>query len=818
MEILEIELIEFLGMWLNNIRRFKLNIVSKVVLFLGRNGCGKTRLFLQMHPFSIQKKDYREGGGKRIRIRITNGDVYEIHSRMVGTSVKNTLKNITTDTVVHKDVNPSHHDEAMRDLVKWNTDIHRLVVDPKEQLTAMRIADRKYWFGKLSESDLNFAIKFHAKLKEYHRDIMGALKTAKSELSELALKVTEEKADYDQIALSLHSMRQQFADLNEQKNRLMGDPSFRREATREVVDARLFELAKVSKNILDLQDIDFDTVKHIDIDDVKRRIIELEYGINDKLKKAFELEQLISSALANSTESVEDLRKWIAADNELIGFTEASFHYRDVKDSVRTYRTDYEEILIAFKDIVGDMPANLTSEHLNQLLIVRNNINADLQKCTNFITYATTHLKHYEEADKTTCPKCSHDFISGYPEERVAELRNKFKEAQDRSMELKAALEKANRDYLLHQDWFNRVTTFNNVIERLASTNPVDYVILSQLNPNEIPSAIETLKADWASRDKLANLIDSREKLVVRLNACSERTPEWMHERETELEHLNVEIGSLRIQLDCQKAQLGIYNEFQDTQRMLQELKDEMGICYNSVEELTKSLFLNYEYEEIHEQLNHVGSMLEETNKRFLLMDENLMQFKRLSVKVSEYTETAKVTADLVRGMGPEEGLLSKHLYRAITQITDRMTEIIRDVWGYRIDVFPCNVENGELNYKFPYVIDGADGPPATDVSESSRGQTRLFDLTYTIAFYEAMELVGYPMFMDEPFANIDEGHQDKCIKYINRMFENGTYSQLLMISHDPAIHFQLTNVDYVVIDPESISLPSTYNKNVIIE
>ncbi|MGL4457257.1 MAG: hypothetical protein ACRCUB_02510, partial [Plesiomonas shigelloides] len=71
-ELLDIELLGFHGLKLNNIRRFKLKFTTRVTLFLGRNGSGKTRVTRQMHALSIQRKEYRDGGGKITTFKFNN--------------------------------------------------------------------------------------------------------------------------------------------------------------------------------------------------------------------------------------------------------------------------------------------------------------------------------------------------------------------------------------------------------------------------------------------------------------------------------------------------------------------------------------------------------------------------------------------------------------------------------------------------------------------------------------------------------------------------------------------------------------------------
>lgn len=814
MEILEIELTGFLGLWLNNINYFKLTVVSRVVLLLGRNGCGKTRLMEQLHPFAIAKKDFSDNGSKRLKFKVHN-TVYLTVSIYDGSSVKNTLTNITTGEVLHTDVNPTYHNEVIAKLTNWSLELHKLNCLSSEHLTSMRASDRKYWFSKLSESDLAYALKFYNKLREEQRDLVGAIKQLKIEISELQLKVTDTDAEYTQISMSLDSLNEKYAALSSQCDLVARDLV---PATDADLSAALAKLTSVANDILTAQLETDPALEAMDEWTLVHQVGTKEAQYNHTLKIWTDLEQTLLD-LTSNTEAVDDLRRWIHDDQIAIADIRAVIYNDNVRDSLINYQTDFSDILRAYSDYQGvkcyDKP--VTNQLIQQQHTVLSELNAKYYRCEAFCQYAEDKIKEYESATKIQCPACTHEFVSGISEAQITELTGKL--ATAKSMLVTIGQQRATEHELLTKLTIelNAQCALESAIERLRDSSPIDYLILRNADFFSFVSVVRTLESDWKHHAKLIALEASKTSLELRLAKACKYTPEALEslkQRIEEAQHTHT-----LAKLEYQTAQLALsqLKDYYKQKAHAVELESALDICYRNAVSVEFALLSQAEYDDLSGELLRLTTLIDTTKSRYLLMHDNRVQLAQLTARLQTLTNEYAVCSTLVKAMGPEEGLLAKHLYRSITRVTDRMTAFIDQVWGYAIKVLPCQLDKGELDYQFPYLLKDF-VKPVHDVSAASVGQRKLFDLAFLLTIYGVLGLGSMPLYLDEMLNGFDEDHKDSIIKYLNTMLERGVYSQMFMISHDPSIHFQLSQADYVVIDSNGISLPRVYNQNVIID
>lgn len=91
----------------------------------------------------------------------------------------------------------------------------------------------------------------------------------------------------------------------------------------------------------------------------------------------------------------------------------------------------------------------------------------------------------------------------------------------------------------------------------------------------------------------------------------------------------------------------------------------------------------------------------------------------------------------------------------------------------------------------------------------------KLFDLVFRMMAYKALNLVKYPLLLDEPGSGFDEHHRVRFIDYVRQTINDGEFSQLGLISHYGSVHSRLNKASFIVVDPEGITLPATYNEDV---
>lgn len=817
MKILSIELVKFEGMSLNDVAVFKMEVVSRITLILGRNGSGKSRLLSQLNQFSIQKKDYADGGSKTFKFEL-NGTIYVLYSYLTGSTIKNTLTNLSTGEVIHKDANPTYHNQYITDLTGWSLELHQLFCRAENQLTRMKSGDRKYWFGKLSESDLAYAFKFYNKLKEDHRDLVGAERSLKNEISELSLKVSETSAAYDQIKSSLQDLDDLYKRLGERRRALELEPEYVPGFNEDALIAKYEALGEKASLFIKLNGEPVAELESADEWQYVHAIGSLESSLNTALDKLTVLKQTVNDAESDQC-PIEDLMSWIADAHDRIESVKTSFMHESVMMSAKRYYTDYDALLTRAMAITeySESTTNLTSDAIEGLRTAIGTVNGNIYKCEVFISHADKHVQHFETADKTECPECKHTFVVGYNANNIVELKAKRDEAHTAMAKYKEEHAALHLELAQTMERVHKRDAYIQELAKVRRDNPVDFLILSEVGKASLIGTIMSLREDWGRYDQYVSLVASKAELDQRLANASKHSPDALRELQAQISELESRVSICRTEKDVAQQQLNTLRAYHDTHARFDTLKNKLAIYYQDVERAELGLLISCEYDEVSNEMTRIGALFEETRSRFVLMDDTRIQLERLRKRLDSVAAERGVAAQLVQAMGPEEGLLAKHLYRSITRVTDEMTNVMRKTWGYPISVHPCDVENGELNYKFPFSI--KDNPRRSpDVSVSSTGQAKMFDLAFNLTIYKVLNLKGFPIFLDEPFSGFDEEHQDTNIKFINNRLEMGEYSQMFMVSHDPEIHFQLNHAEYVVIDGNGISLPKEYNRHVTIQ
>ncbi|ENZ4827606.1 hypothetical protein ACGLDM_004691, partial [Salmonella enterica subsp. enterica serovar Braenderup] len=161
--------------------------------------------------------------------------------------------------------------------------------------------------------------------------------------------------------------------------------------------------------------------------------------------------------------------------------------------------------------------------------------------------------------------------------------------------------------------------------------------------------------------------------------------------------------------------------------------------------------------------------------------------------------------------------LLRRYFYAAITRIMDLMNRYIEMVWAYPMQVIPCDLTDGDLDYTFPVRLkDHEELVP--DVKKGSKAQRIIFNMMFRLTAYKALGLQNYPLLLDEPSEGMDEEHKNRLVNFIKSLALSGEFSQLLVVSHEAEVHSKLNEATYCVVEPEGVTLPPVYNEGVIIK
>jgi hypothetical protein len=173
--------------------------------------------------------------------------------------------------------------------------------------------------------------------------------------------------------------------------------------------------------------------------------------------------------------------------------------------------------------------------------------------------------------------------------------------------------------------------------------------------------------------------------------------------------------------------------------------------------------------------------------------------------------ETYKILAKI---LSPVDGLIAEQLIGFIKAFTDHMNTLIGNVWEYDLNIVPCGLESGELDYKFPiHVKSEANRVP--DVAKGSTGQCEIIDFAFKLIVMFYLRLTDYPLYLDELGHSFDERHRTNVMNFVKDLVETKGFSQVFMISHYASSHGSFTNAEVLVMDAANITVPMRHNQHV---
>jgi len=315
-----IRLKKFTGMNLNEVDEFDMRLKSAITILLGRNGCGKSRLLNVFYPTCPDKTDLRDGG-EYFNDSTLDGTNYQFTVRRVGSSLKCTIKNVTDKIVLVKDVNPKVYNAKVEDLLGITPALKDLLIGQDDtSLCRLSTGARRNWFTKLSTSDLTYALGVHKKLKDYSRDLVGAIKHGQAKIAEIKPRVVECAKERESLSGHIQTLKSEVEELGGKIREISVDPNIDKSKFVNTLD----NLERVSNAICNLP-----VHANRDLSEVETLIAEAQARIGESkarhehgqqhLGNLLEQKQRYDYLLKNSNglaEQVTSLRDWLDAKNE----------------------------------------------------------------------------------------------------------------------------------------------------------------------------------------------------------------------------------------------------------------------------------------------------------------------------------------------------------------------------------------------------------------------------------------------------------------------------------------------------------------------
>lgn len=822
-EVERIILHKFTGMWLNDIETFDMTVKDFITLILGRNGSGKSRLMAQLSAFCPEKDDFFKGGYRELHVK-KDGVHFLLRVEKRGGDLRCEVKNLDTDEVICSNANPKVFNDNLQSMFKINRDVHALFTG-KVSITKMSVGERRKWFSLLSDSDLTYPFAFYKKAKENARDISGGIKAIKTSIGELQVKVLEDESERESLKERIGFLEADINIINDKLTTLNFDESI----TESDFDRLDREINDINDRVLKMKHwvpvwwtANKSNELHTELSVNQERYNGLQSKLEDiilRMERSVSLSKVDVNALQRQKDALE---------KELEEYEVPSTYRELLECSVQTLTSDfgkYQEIANGLVGELGGLSTKIPLDRLYSRVQEADKVVVDLTTKRAMLNAAderfAEELKHAEGIHDVDCPKCKFRFKPGVDEERVSKLRVGL----DNIAKEKVSVDKAITDGEATLEAFrNAHASMENIRSLLSAPTSINrllniLIIKSEMvmsNPSRAASIckyVGEVTEIAINRLRTAERIEKLGREIEIANATTIEDLETLTKHRLAIES---DLDKIIINGDAIKLQLNESQHVDETQQQLEILERIHSELLNKYSRVDAVLDANILADTLKRHSAYLWGILASAKQRYFEMESTQTKLKNYQEQLERLTER-KVNADkIVAAMSPDEGILAKYLYASITRVTDAMTTTINSIWGYPVQVLPCNVKDGEIDYKFPYWV-GSDDKSGKDVSDSSTAQRAVFDFAFVLIAYRSLGLSGYPLFVDETLSSFDDGHRDMAIKFIKNLINSNMFSQCFIVSHDADTHFKLTNAGAVVIDPNGIILPPVFNTHVII-
>lgn len=827
MRITLLELVGCKRLIVRNIEHFVIQPTEPQQLLLGTNGSGKSFVLNELTPLPAMKDDYTKEGSKTIEIA-HRGSKYILKSWFQPKANHSFVKD-------GEELNPGGTVTVQKDLVYQEFGID----DETHELTLgllkfhqMNPTDKRRWFTRLSDVSYDFAIKLYNTVNSKHRDAVGSLRTAKSQLVEESNKLmndAEEKKLRDDVALLQSEMKL----LLEQRNSRTQSVQSAEEAYRQTGELiqslarRIIKMAIRKPAGGECQDVsDIERV----IDQHKQSLAAKQSILNHHVDEHGKLEKAVQALIKAGDDGVAALRDKIPPLRQqrdtALAMRVLKLEGIEPVEGQRALETAFGILQETLRDIPANEDRRFSQASLHKAREKRTALKDEEGQVLTAISRLEAkqaHLDSHRGNTSTECPKCRFVWVQGFSEEAYSKLVERISAGGVRRTELESQIANVEAEIQLTLDYAAQYREFTRAVESFPILEPFwSHLLEDNLvakAPRQALSKMEQLRGDLAKELEAYECnvrIAEIEKIIASALEAGDADVEEAAQR---LHALEEKIGELTAEVRRLQNSLNEYSTFRTQVLEAQEMGrrlEELMVKYETqnVEQIEA-----LRQETLERVINSHSSMLGRKEHALREADRQRQRVEMLKENAEHFERDAAALALLVSNLSPKEGLIAEGLMGFIRNFTAQMNNLIRKVWTYPLQVLPCGGSDGvsaDLDYKFPLLVQTKSNI-VPDVKYASVGQKEMIDFAFMVVARRYLGLMEAPLFLDEFGQHLDEAHRTSAMVLIKSLMEQQAFPQLFMVSHYASTHGSMTNAEICVLDPSNITVPTKYNQHVVI-
>jgi len=800
MKLISLELKNYTRLYVSGIKHIIYKPENPFNIILGRNGSGKSSLVKEIFPnVEDLKNDYDKQGYKILTLK-HNDNTYVI------SYIRDS--NSHSFMIDGEELNQQHIQKTQRILIEQHFKLSKPVYElllSSANFTSMSVSERKRWFTNiLTTVDYEYALNLYNKTKVRIKELTSFMKLIQSKLMKNSDIMKEFSPEYvNKLNLDKDMFYKLMNDLLDKKftKKTLSKPNLTELSSN--TDFLFKSLEKLENG----HNIDYYKNEIIILKREQDSLKKINNEINVKLSK-------IDSLKIDTGVSLKDLEDNLLKNNNKISLLLKEYNVSDIDALLmllNNFNVNYNRILMLGEKIasMGDIELLDTTLTTNILLTLEQKIKTTNDKIIE-LDKLFNKQRAFKEQKDVSCPKCNNIFKPNFDNDKYLTISKELTDLTDKKLIISKEYEALTLKFNDYKAYVNLIRELEDDLKYCCST--IYDKVKKDVNKdysnivNVLSNIHSTLPDTNIVKDLKDNITDLLSKIEVykklsneKLNYIASRKEELLKERITNIEKVNSISSTITSYESKLKRVHLVLNTFKDVSSSIRE-------------------FNTYKKDLVeHEYNNYINNVVLDIKHEITNIETRLLEYDRLKQsndelesELSEYETKLEAVKKLETLLSPNKGVIGESINSTMNVILNRMNEIINKVWSYEIDILPCNIEENDLTFRFPVKINNVKDIP--DISKGSSSIKDIIDLAFKITAMEFLELLEYPLILDELGSTFSSSHRVSVYEFIDEL-SKGYFNQIFMISHFEDMFGRFKNTDVVVLDNEGINYTGSFNK-----
>lgn len=812
----------FRGFIVPRIKHIKMSFDQALQMFLSSNGSGKSTSIEELSFFPIDKETYKTNGYKIITFTC-NGRLYTFKSSHKTNSL---IDDAGTELILG-----GTKTEALliiKDLTGLTPEIWRMAIGLKKFI-GCKDKERRRWIEIISKINFDFPLELYYEttiqvntikrmIKQVSTDLVT--ETAKildaDELEVMATRSTDiakhisTLRDGHGVVVSNAVLTQQFKELTQLRTTL-------RDAILTTNTGTYFNNPIPEAMCrADFVSIENDCRTKLAVIETKQDVALAEEAKYSRIRETIKVNERvdIDALRATSSNAVSE----IATLTEALPEWTETFRGRST-DTLTNNINAIANLLVDLRNIAvfnaSDLTLSLTpTEYELKVTTV-----AKLTEQYNYDRFGISNLNTLKanilNQDTVECPKCETSFKSG--DHQLESMDKDVLKLELNMGKIKNDMDAGNVIINTYQEAHSaRVAILDNIRAKLGAdlTDVVERCFNSTLTINDIFLSLNTLASGFDTLLKIsifttAQVSADKQISVWELTKKSYEVleiPDEVPDHESVFVDFANEAQPHRLKADSAKYALSKHDAVLKT---LTDLEACM-VNYQSAQVKYHATVMDYFKQEMIDHSNiELAKVTYDINQSMI----NTGLVDKLTTLVTKYKSTLTSALLLEKLLSPKTGIIGKQITGYTNQFAHQITEVINSLWGYKLEVLPCDVNKG-MTYKFPIRIED-DEDVISDIAKGSTATKSIINLAILLTTRHALGLNNIPLVLDEAGTGLDTVHSEALGEYLHKLVSGMNSTNVFMVHHDAHIRGMLGSHDTIVYDKRNILLPDDYNEHV---